>query len=119
MTKNEQSNERALRIGTAFRAIRAIDYTVIFARDMVAMRRFYGDALGFPLLRELSPNWIEYRVGGNILALAKPSRERCADAKRQRIAQRGASVIARCLRAFVFVRNIFLHVAPPIPTNST
>jgi catechol 2,3-dioxygenase-like lactoylglutathione lyase family enzyme len=74
MTKNEQSHERAPRIGTAFRAIRAIDYTVIFARDMVAMRRFYGDALGFPLLRELSPNWIEYRVGGNILALAKPSR---------------------------------------------
>ena len=71
---SEQSNEHDPRAGTAFRAIRAIDYTVIFARDMVAMRRFYEDVLGFPLLRELSPNWIEYRVGGNTLALAKPSR---------------------------------------------
>lgn len=59
---------------SAFRAIRAIDYTVIFARDMVAMRRFYEHVLGFPLLRELSPNWIEYRVGDNTLTLANPSR---------------------------------------------
>ena len=27
---------------------------------MVAMRRFYEEVLAFPLLRELSPNWIEY-----------------------------------------------------------
>jgi catechol 2,3-dioxygenase-like lactoylglutathione lyase family enzyme len=55
-----------------FRAIRAIDYTVIFVRDMAAMRRFYEDVLGFPLVRELSMNWIEYRVGENTLALARP-----------------------------------------------
>ncbi len=59
---------------SAFQAIRAIDYTVIFVRDMAAMRRFYEQTLGFPLLRELSPGWIEYRVGGNTLALARPSR---------------------------------------------
>jgi catechol 2,3-dioxygenase-like lactoylglutathione lyase family enzyme len=58
--------------GSAFRAIRAIDYTVIFVRDMDAMRRFYEDILGFRLLRELSPGWIEYRVGENTLALANP-----------------------------------------------
>jgi catechol 2,3-dioxygenase-like lactoylglutathione lyase family enzyme len=57
-----------------FQAIRAIDYTVIFVRNMTAMRRFYEDILRFPLLRELSPGWIEYRVGGNTLALARPSR---------------------------------------------
>ncbi len=57
-----------------FQAIRAIDYTVIFVRDMAAMRRFYEDVLAFPLTRELSSGWIEYRVGGNTLALAKPSR---------------------------------------------
>jgi catechol 2,3-dioxygenase-like lactoylglutathione lyase family enzyme len=57
---------------TAFQAIRAIDYTVIFVRDMAAMRRFYEDILCFPLLRELSPRWIEYRVGDNTLALARP-----------------------------------------------
>ena len=58
---------------TVFGAIRAIDYTVIFVRDMAAMRRFYEHVLGFPLLRELSPGWIEYQVGGNTLALARPS----------------------------------------------
>ena len=40
---------------------------------MAAMRRFYEDILGFPLIRELSPGWIEYRVGSNTLALARPS----------------------------------------------
>lgn len=57
---------------SALRAIRAIDYTVIFVRDMAAMRHFYEDLLGFPLLRELSPGWIEYRIGANTLALARP-----------------------------------------------
>jgi catechol 2,3-dioxygenase-like lactoylglutathione lyase family enzyme len=65
-------NEGSPHSGSAFRAIRAIDYSVIFVRDMAAMRRFYEDILGFPLLRELSPNWIEYQVGGNTLALARP-----------------------------------------------
>jgi len=59
---------------SAFKSIRAIDYTVVFVRDMAAMRRFYGDVLGFHLVRELSSGWIEYRVGANTLALAKPSR---------------------------------------------
>lgn len=71
---NEPSNERDSRAGSAFRAIQAIDYTVIFVRDMEAMRRFYESILGFPLIRELSPRWIEYRVGANVLALATPSR---------------------------------------------
>jgi catechol 2,3-dioxygenase-like lactoylglutathione lyase family enzyme len=72
---NEQAvaNQRNPHSGSAFQAIRAIDYTVIFVRDMAAMRRFYEGILGFPLLRELSPGWIEYRVGGNTLALARPS----------------------------------------------
>jgi catechol 2,3-dioxygenase-like lactoylglutathione lyase family enzyme len=65
-------NTRSPDSGSAFRAIRAIDYTVVFVRDMDAMRRFYEDILGFPLLRELSPGWMEYRVGENTLALAKP-----------------------------------------------
>jgi catechol 2,3-dioxygenase-like lactoylglutathione lyase family enzyme len=67
-------NQRNPHSGSAFQAIRAIDYTVIFARDMAAMRRFYEDILGFPLLRELSPGWIEYGLGGNTLALATPSK---------------------------------------------
>ena len=66
-------NEGNPRSGSAFQSIRAIDYTVIFVRDMVAMRRFYEDVLGFAMLRELSPGWVEYRVGNNTLALARPS----------------------------------------------
>ncbi|WFU15616.1 VOC family protein [Bradyrhizobium sp. CB3481] len=57
-----------------FRSIRAVDYTVIFVRDMAAMRRFYEGVLCFPLTRELSAGWIEYQIGGNTLALARPSR---------------------------------------------
>lgn len=57
---------------SAFRAIKAIDYTVIYVRDLAAMRRFYEDVLQFELIRELSPRWIEYRVGVNTLALALP-----------------------------------------------
>jgi catechol 2,3-dioxygenase-like lactoylglutathione lyase family enzyme len=50
-------------------AIQALDYTVVRVRDMEAMRAFYGRILRFPLVRELSPNWVEYRIGPNILAL--------------------------------------------------
>lgn len=58
--------------GSAFQAIRAIDYTVIIVRDMKLMRRFYEDIIGFRLLRELSPNWIEYQIGETTLALSTP-----------------------------------------------
>jgi lactoylglutathione lyase len=56
---------------SALSSIRQIDYTVIYARDMAAMRRFYGTVMGFPLLRELSPHWIEYAVGSTTLALTE------------------------------------------------
>src|SRR4030081_4058536 len=74
MNEEAVANQPNPHSGSAFQAIRAIDYTVIFARDMAAMRRFYQDILGFPLLRELSPGWIEYRLGDNTLALARPSK---------------------------------------------
>ncbi|MDQ0462778.1 catechol 2,3-dioxygenase-like lactoylglutathione lyase family enzyme [Caulobacter ginsengisoli] len=56
-----------------FGGIRAVDYTVIFARDMAAMRAFYEEVLGFAVARTLSSGWIEYQLGGNTLALARPS----------------------------------------------
>jgi catechol 2,3-dioxygenase-like lactoylglutathione lyase family enzyme len=65
-------NQRPPHSRSAFHAIRAIDYTVIFVRDMAAMCRFYEEILGFSRSRELSPSWIEYRVGDNTLALATP-----------------------------------------------
>jgi lactoylglutathione lyase len=51
--------------------IRSLDYTVIFARQMDAMREFYGNVLGFPSHKQLGDKWIEYRVGSNILALTQ------------------------------------------------
>ena len=51
--------------------IRSLDYTIIFARQMAAMREFYGTTLGFPLHRELGPKWVEFRVGSNLLALTE------------------------------------------------
>ena len=68
----QPTDEQHPRSGSAFQAFGAIDYTVIFVRDMAAMRRFYEDILGFVLARELSPRWREYRVGANTLALATP-----------------------------------------------
>lgn len=60
--------------GSPFQSIRAIDYTVVFVRDMEAMRYFYGDVLGFAFVRQLSADWLEYRVGSNRLALSRPRR---------------------------------------------
>jgi catechol 2,3-dioxygenase-like lactoylglutathione lyase family enzyme len=61
---------------SALASISAIDYSVIFVRDMAAMRHFYKDVLGFDLTRELSPNWVEFGVGPNTLALARPGHTR-------------------------------------------
>lgn len=52
--------------------IQAIDYTVIFARDMAAMRDFYERVMGFTLTRTLSANWLEFTLGAQTLALATP-----------------------------------------------
>lgn len=71
---DERTQEPGRASGSAFRSIRAIDYTVVFVRDMAAMRRFYEDVLGFPLSRELSANWLEYKIGPNTLVLARPMR---------------------------------------------
>lgn len=51
--------------------IRNLDYTVVFARDLAAMRRFYSETMRFPIERELGPDWIEFRVGACLLTLTK------------------------------------------------
>ena len=53
----------------ALSEIRQIDYTVLYARDLVTMRHFYETILCFPLERTLSERWFEYRLGSTILAL--------------------------------------------------
>lgn len=54
---------------SALSHIRQIDYTVVFARDLDAMRHFYEQVLEFPLARRLSDRWFEYRIGATTLAL--------------------------------------------------
>lgn len=55
-----------------FQSISAVDYTVLFARDMPAMRAFYEHVLHLPLETELSADWVQYLLGSNRLVLAKP-----------------------------------------------
>jgi lactoylglutathione lyase len=55
----------------ALHAIRHLDYVVLFARDMPAMRRFYSETMGFELQRELMPEWVEYRIGSSLIALTQ------------------------------------------------
>lgn len=45
------TRERRSRLKSPFSRILAIDYTVIFVRDMTAMRRFYEAVLGFPVAK--------------------------------------------------------------------
>jgi lactoylglutathione lyase len=58
--------------GHPLQAIRALDYTILFARDLPAMRQFYAEVMRFEVYFEIADHWIEFRVGGNILALAQP-----------------------------------------------
>lgn len=51
--------------------IRSLDYTIVFARQMATMREFYGRTLGFELHKELGPQWVEFRVGSNLLVLTE------------------------------------------------
>ena len=88
--------------------IRHLDYTVLFARDMARMRRFYVETMNFPVLRELGPKWIELRVGSCVLALTErglmfndPSPERGALSAQLafRVAPGEVSACAELLRA--------------------
>jgi lactoylglutathione lyase len=56
---------------SALATIRQLDYTIIFARNLPRMRRFYEDVMRFPILHELGPSWIAYRVGSNVLAITE------------------------------------------------
>ena len=57
--------------GSPLRAIRNMDYVIVFARDMKPMRRFYADIMQFPIYRDVHPSWVEYRIGGTLLALTE------------------------------------------------
>jgi lactoylglutathione lyase len=65
-----QANSQETKL-SALHHIRHLDCTVLFARDMDAMRNFYGNVMGFEVNRELQRGWIEYRVGSNLLVLTE------------------------------------------------
>ena len=56
---------------SALATIRQLDYTIIFARDLARMRRFYEHVLRFPIRQQLGDSWIAYGVGSNLLALTE------------------------------------------------
>jgi catechol 2,3-dioxygenase-like lactoylglutathione lyase family enzyme len=106
---DEAVNESSARSDSVFKAIQAVDYTVIFARDLAAMRNFYEGALGFPVARELSPKWIEYRLGNNTLALAVPTPD--GSASPQLAFRVSAAEVDQC--ASELVRHGVRLVSPP------
>lgn len=55
----------------ALQTIRQLDYTVLYVRNMEQQRFFYGTVMQFPLRRELGPQWVEFQVGSNVLALTQ------------------------------------------------
>lgn len=71
MTADSQPSPNLAIAGNPLRAIRNMDYVIVFARDMAAMRRFYADVMLFPLYRDVHPSWVEYRVGSTLLALTE------------------------------------------------
>ena len=58
--------------GHPLKAIRGLDYTILFARNMAAMRSFYETTMRFEHYFSLGEDWNEYRVGRSILALCRP-----------------------------------------------
>lgn len=58
--------------GQPLKAIRGLDYTVLFARDMAAMQAFYEKTMRFERYFDMGGDWIEFRVGRNLLALCRP-----------------------------------------------
>ena len=50
------------------KSIRHLDYVVLLCDDLVRMKQFYHEVMGFPINLD-SENWIELRVGSVILAL--------------------------------------------------
>ncbi|WP_341367616.1 VOC family protein [Yoonia sp. BS5-3] len=61
-------------VPSPFKAIQRVDYTVIFVRDMAAMKGFYENIMQFTVTRTLSADWIEYQLGPNTLVLSRPGR---------------------------------------------
>tara|TARA_R110002049_G_scaffold247690_1_gene422163 strand:- start:3917 stop:4408 length:492 start_codon:yes stop_codon:yes gene_type:complete len=54
---------------SALNQIRALDYTILYTRDMIAMRKFYEEIMQFEFRQTAGDGWVEFKVGSNILVL--------------------------------------------------
>ena len=54
---------------SALNQIRALDYTILYTRDMTAMRKFYEEIMQFEFRQAAGDGWVEFKVGSNILVL--------------------------------------------------
>ena len=56
---------------SALNQIRALDYTIIYTRDMTAMRKFYEEIMQLEFRQAAGDGWVEFKVGSNILGIGK------------------------------------------------
>ncbi len=54
---------------SALGQIRALDYTILYTRDITAMRKFYEEIMQFEFRQAAGDGWVEFKVGNNILVL--------------------------------------------------
>jgi glyoxylase I family protein len=56
--------------GRTMNSIKCLDYTILFCRDLPRAVAFYQDVMRFQIEAERE-NWVNFRLGGSILALAR------------------------------------------------
>jgi len=54
------------------------DHVVLLCRDMVAMRRFYAEIMGFPV-RIDTEAWVSFGIGATLLSLRPRGRSRAGE----------------------------------------
>ena len=52
--------------------IKGVDFIVQHTQDMPRAMAFYRDTLGLPLITEMEDFWIEFDIGGTVLAIMRP-----------------------------------------------
>ena len=53
--------------------IRTLDYVILLCEDIVSMKTFYHEILGFPIYRD-QEEWVEMNIGATLLTLRKRGR---------------------------------------------
>jgi catechol-2,3-dioxygenase len=53
--------------------IRILDYVILLCGDIVSMRTFYHEILGFPIYRD-QEEWVEMNIGATLLTLRNRGR---------------------------------------------